>query len=272
MTLVILSLRARRLMADATESSIQGVSIKLTRDSGPALAGLLDYVILLPEWCLHLPELDQTLIIEHERAHANARDPLMVWLAGLAIAAFPWNAGLWYVIRRLRTSIELDCDARVLERMSDTYAYGSLLLKIGARSSKPALMAPAFSEHASELQRRIRVMSRRNRIADRGVVLFASISTVLLLTAAVRAPRPGALLQTMFQAGSFGAFGKSGEIEKAPAGKRNFASVSVFPKVAGITTVMIFPTGYATVGLGLHSAPVRRDTIYVRAPASFTAD
>jgi beta-lactamase regulating signal transducer with metallopeptidase domain len=270
-SLVILTFRARRLIENARALSIHGVPVKLTRNSGPALAGFLDYVILLPEWCLRLPERDQTLIIEHERSHANAHDPLLVWLAALAIAVFPWNAPLWYLMRRLRTSIELDCDARVLERGSDVHAYGSLLLTVGARSPSPALIASAFSEHASELQRRIRVMSGRTRIPDRGAVVLASITAVLLLGAAVRAPRPNAISQRLLQETGFVGLRDASETTKRAAGNRNVGAVTVWLTIKGITR-LYYHTSSDVIGSRPQPDAMSGDSLNMRAPDFVTAD
>ena len=47
------------------------------------------------------------------QSHRAARDPLWLALAWLVVAAMPWNLPLWALVRRLRSAIEADCDARL---------------------------------------------------------------------------------------------------------------------------------------------------------------
>lgn len=182
------------MVALADTAIVDKVAIRLTHRVGPALAGIIGYDVVLPRWVIDLPSEQQALIVTHEQEHARAFDPVLVWLAAIATVAFPWNFALWYLMRRLRTSIELDCDRRVLRHTSDSHAYASLLLDVGARVSSRPFLAAALSESASQLKRRILAMSschsRRTRVrtvATAAAACFLCIAAVRLAVRCCRA-------------------------------------------------------------------------------------
>jgi hypothetical protein len=150
-------LRRRRSGWRAAE--LAGVPVLISRDTGPAVVGLVRSRIVLPEWAAESDPEQRALLLEHETEHLRAGDPrlLAVGLAALVLA--PWNPAVWWQLRRLRLAMEIDCDARVLRRRGDVRAYGSLLLEVGRRASGSALAVAAFSEPASFLERRIRIMT-----------------------------------------------------------------------------------------------------------------
>src|SRR5687768_18109889 len=105
-------------------------------------------------------DTDRRIIVAHETEHRQARDPLLAAVALIAVAAFPWNAALWWQLRRLRLAIEIDCDRRVVSRLGhDPHAYGMVLLATRERASHvtPAL-AMAMAAMRSELGRRVEAL------------------------------------------------------------------------------------------------------------------
>jgi TonB family protein len=177
---------------------VDGVPVLLSPDTGPAVVGLVRSRIVLPAWVMDADPAARTLLLEHEREHLRARDPRLLALGLAAVALAPWNAAAWYQLRRLRLAIEIDCDARVLARRGDVRAYGTLLLEAGRRASSAGwTAAAAFSEPASFLERRIRIMSSRMQRPRARVVLpalalcAAALAGMRALPApAVPAPRP----------------------------------------------------------------------------------
>jgi hypothetical protein len=264
------SLRARQLIESAETASMSSVPVRVTADIGPAIVGVLGYQIVVPRWCLSLEDHEQSLIVAHERQHALAFDPALICVGALAVLLVPWNVSLWYLMRRLRASIELDCDARVLAQTPDVHTYGTLLLRVGARSPSTPLFAAALGETASQLERRLRVMSTRGNRISRPLVAISAVATFLLLAAAARAPRPEAVFAASKLAG-----------EKPPAsstdGSRtsrsphNIAYVTVTP-IRGLSPIMVVASGEARVGKGRDTTRLKADTLYMNTPASFTAD
>jgi TonB family protein len=192
--LALFRLRARRLVRGASRSSIGGTPVLLTDDVGPAIVGATRYEILLPRWVLDLPESQTELIVAHERQHARAFDPLLLWLAAGTIVLFPWNGGLWYMMRRLRTSIEFDCDRRVLDSAPDPHAYMTLLVDMVERVSLPPAFAAALTESSSQLHRRIVAMTTAPSAASRIRVLSLAAAGCVILAGAARIPSPASPL------------------------------------------------------------------------------
>jgi beta-lactamase regulating signal transducer with metallopeptidase domain len=63
------------------------------------------------------------------------------------------------VILMPRWALDVDCDARVLGRGAEARAYGEVLLAIGERRTFTPVGAIALTEPASQLLRRIRIMT-----------------------------------------------------------------------------------------------------------------
>jgi len=147
--------------------------------------------IVLPEWTLAAePEL-QRLMLLHEQEHVRARDPHVLVQALVPLVLFPWNLPLWWQVKRLRLAIEMDCDARVLQRNADVAAYGELLLEVGRRAARRARISmAAFSEGRTSLEARIRMMtnSRPRHYLPIAVALAVSAALPLVATGAI--PRP----------------------------------------------------------------------------------
>ena len=138
---------------------VSGVTVLVSPDTGPAVVGLFRSRIVFPEWAYAAEGEVRALMLEHEREHVRARDPLLLTAALALVALAPWSPALWWQLRRLRLAIEFDCDARVLRRRGDVRAYGALLLEVGRRAAGRRLALAAFSEPASFLERRIRRMT-----------------------------------------------------------------------------------------------------------------
>ncbi len=183
------------------------VPIVLTDSLGPAATGILHPRILLPRWALGLDPGSRALMLRHEREHLAARDPALLFVASLVVALLPWNFVLWWIAGRLRTAIELDCDARVLRRAPDVRRYAELLLLVGERAARST---PAFAHGAlvhssvvhasllmltarrSALRRRVDVMTRPRAGSWRraSALCLMAVVGIALLGVAMPAPRP----------------------------------------------------------------------------------
>ena len=174
--------RRRRLWR---EESIDGQVVLMAPATGPAVVGALKPAIVVPEWAIGLPADQRALMLEHERQHVAARDPLVLHTAALAVVAMPWNLATWWIVRRLRLAIEMDCDARVLATGRDARVYGNLLLDVCARRVRAgAMLSPALFERTSSLTRRILAMHpSRSRFAAARRALGAAVAAALTLVA-----------------------------------------------------------------------------------------
>jgi hypothetical protein len=192
---------------------LDGEPVLLAPGVGPAVIGALRPQIVVPEWSLELPAEQRALMLEHERQHVRARDPLMLHGAALVALFMPWNLGAWWLNRRLRLAVELDCDARVLAAGRDVRAYGTLLLDVCSRRQRPtAVLAPALLERTSSLTRRILAMHPAPARYPRSRVALGVAAAMGLAVLACDIPTPEML---------------------APDGK-NVASKRLYGKVAAV--------------------------------------
>ena len=160
-------------------------------DVGPAVFGLLQPVIVLPKWFHDLSRAHQNAVLLHERAHIAARDPQLMLLAFVVVAAMPWNPILWWQFARLRRAIELDCDERVL-RTFDERDYGEALIAVAERRSQPLRLALSLLRSRSLLERRIAAMSQRNRKTSLVTAGGLVLGSMCLASAAAQVSQPTA--------------------------------------------------------------------------------
>lgn len=170
---------------------VDGERVLVSSDFGPAVVGIVRPQIVLPEWALAMRDSDRQIIVAHETEHRHAHDPLLAAAALIVVAALPWNAALWWQLRRLRLAIEIDCDRRVVSRHGhDPYAYGRLLLATLERASRVTpMMATAMAAMHSGLGRRVEALvGGRSRSA---VLRLSALAVAVVLTAGlVSLPAP----------------------------------------------------------------------------------
>jgi hypothetical protein len=112
-----------------------------------------------------------------------------------AIALFPWNPAVWFIVKRLRLSIEIDCDRRVLaRRRANARDYGILLLTVGARTGNDLRFAVSLAEPRRFLEQRILAMTSAR--PSRPLIASAPFVGIALLAAVAMAqtPRPESTL------------------------------------------------------------------------------
>jgi beta-lactamase regulating signal transducer with metallopeptidase domain len=187
---VLSALRLRRSSRSWRCQRVDAQEVWITPDLGPAVLGCARPRVLLPRWVLDLPARYRRLILTHELQHAAGRDACLLLVGLLVVAVAPWNVFLWWQLRRLRFAIEVDCDARVLERNADVRGYGEALLLVAGKAltSGPGF---ALTEATSQLERRIEVMVER-RARRSWAVLAACVGLSLAFIAAaveLNAPR-----------------------------------------------------------------------------------
>jgi beta-lactamase regulating signal transducer with metallopeptidase domain len=180
-----LSRRARAWRA----SNLDTCAISVAPDIGPALYGWWRPRIVFPAWLLAAPAALQRLALAHEREHLAVRDPQILAAATLLAALLPWNAALWWMLRRLRFSMEVDCDARVLRGGADPSDYGLALLFVSERQARSPIATIALIERRSQLERRINIMvdSPRHRVFVAGLCI-ALAGTCALAATQIEAP------------------------------------------------------------------------------------
>ena len=189
--LVATQRRLRRRLRGCPSRIVDGERVLVSSDFGPAVVGVVRPQIVLPEWALAMRESDRRIIVAHETEHRQAHDPLLTAIALILVAALPWNAALWWQLRRLRLAIEIDCDRRVVSKLGhDPHAYGMLLLATRERAYRVTpVIAMAMAAMRSGLGRRVEALvDGRPRSAMRR--LSAATAAVVLAAGIVSVPAP----------------------------------------------------------------------------------
>jgi TonB family protein len=187
---IFASLVLRRLAHRSERMTIDDQAVLVCDDVGPAVFGIVRPCIVLPRWLAEQESDLRSLVLQHEREHLAARDHLLL-IASLAIVAcMPWNLALWWQLKRLRTAMELDCDARVLRHGVDPRDYSEALFTVGQRPAGIPLGAVALTEPVSELERRIRTMLEKTRRFSLAILgsRLTLLSAATALALAVNAP------------------------------------------------------------------------------------
>lgn len=195
-SLICLVAVARTMRQRGTWSGeyVDGTPVLVSHDVGPALIGVLQYSIVVPRWVLELEERARKLILAHEREHARSYDPILLALGVFLVVVAPWNVVNWFMLRRLRLAIEMDCDQRVLRAHPDARSYSALLLDVAERTLPSVMPQAALVEYGTSLETRIRAMispSARHRALRVSGNLLAMGA---LVAVACVTPRPYASL------------------------------------------------------------------------------
>jgi TonB family protein len=185
----------RKRRAEWREAQLDGTSVCISENVGPAVVGLRSMDVVVPEWIMALDPSLRAIVLRHEEEHRNARDPQLLFVSTVAVALMPWNIALWIQARRLRLAVEMDCDARVLRAHPSTERYGLLMLTIAQRRSiAPPVFAPMLSEPSSHLERRILAMQPSTRRIARLTIVGGTLvaASALLFACALQSENPTA--------------------------------------------------------------------------------
>src|SRR5204863_333892 len=84
------------------ETTLHGVPVRLSPETGPVVLGVLRPDVVIPRWLLEHDEVEQQLVVAHEAEHVRARDPLLLGAASMAMLLAPWPS-------RCARSIRIAC-------------------------------------------------------------------------------------------------------------------------------------------------------------------
>lgn len=158
---------------------LDGIAVDVSHDAGPAVLGVVRPRIVVPRWVLAMPAEERRLVLAHECEHVRAGDPMLLAGATIAILCAPWNLGLWYIARRLRLAVEVDCDRRVLRAHADVRRYCNLLLEVGEQTLDHPVLSAALTRRNSDLRHRLEQMT-----AERSGLSSVSLAACVGLTGA----------------------------------------------------------------------------------------
>lgn len=177
-------LTLRRLARRAEPHTVDGREVLITPGVGPAAFGIVRPRIVLPRWSLELDTPMRALVVRHEVEHVRCADPAVLTIGWFVAALLPWNVGLWWLVRRLRTATELDCDQRVLRSGADSRRYAQLLMLIAQRQGH-AVFASMIAGSPSTLP--IRIAAMHSTPPARRILRAALLSLAALALGALAA-------------------------------------------------------------------------------------
>lgn len=169
---------------------IENSGVRVSRGFGPAVVGIIRPTVVIPSWVLDRDGAEQGTILRHELEHARERDHLVLLYAGLLAAAFPWSPAVWWMLRRLRAAVEMDCDRRVISSGIAAADYSRILVGAAARSRGRWGLAPAIGQPRSLLERRLRTMNRGQITLNRAHGALLATVALMALGIACDVPAP----------------------------------------------------------------------------------
>jgi beta-lactamase regulating signal transducer with metallopeptidase domain len=189
-TLAMGWLQLRRRLRSATVGAVDGMSVTVSHDIGPAVVGIFRSRIVVPRWLLQQDTATQRIVLAHEREHLRAQDIRMLGGALLVAVLIPWNLPIWWQLRRLRFAIEVDCDARVLRAGQSRSTYSAVLLNVATHLVPLRSAATGLSESGSSLEKRIRIMHAPIRARWRLLAVLLGTSGVAFIAVAANVSAP----------------------------------------------------------------------------------
>ena len=189
-TLVAMHWHFRRRRARWPLGRLLGTPVRIASDTGPAVIGVTNTEIVVPQWLLARDDREQELVLAHETEHVRMHDPLLLAFAQVAVVLLPWHPAVWWMAGRLRLAVELDCDRRVLQRGASARDYGALLIDLTDHRTGFGLALPAFSCSPSHLERRLVAMTPKRLKYPLARVLVTGAFASLAVLAACEAKLP----------------------------------------------------------------------------------
>ena len=176
--------RYQRRRAHWPLGTVHGTTVRIASDTGPAVIGVTNAEIVLPQWLLSRDDREQQLVLAHELEHVRVHDPLLLALAQMVVVLMPWHPAAWWMASRLRLAVELDCDRRVLQRGASARDYGTLLIDLTDHRTTFGAALPAFSCSPSNLERRLVAMTpKRLRYPLIRVLSTGALASLAVLAA-----------------------------------------------------------------------------------------
>src|SRR5690606_2123038 len=100
-------LHYRRMRRKWPTVEMDGTRVRLSPSAGPAVIGLFRPEIVIPKWLLTTSAAERELAIAHEKEHLRAHDAALLAGGCLLAALVPWNPAMWWMVFRLRLSVEI---------------------------------------------------------------------------------------------------------------------------------------------------------------------
>ena len=157
---------------------------------GPAIAGILRPVILIPAWMDERAD-DAQLVwaLRHELRHAGARDTLAIALRELATITLWFHPFVWLAAARWEAATELACDRDVVGSDVEAVDYADALYRtiLNVRQQRRLQLATGLFATRSKIGTRIAALVERPlapRIGPAGKIAAALVAICVLTVGA----------------------------------------------------------------------------------------
>jgi hypothetical protein len=175
-----------------------GVPGRVDDSLGPAASPFHGGEIIVPTWLESVDSSLRGLVLTHEQQHLRAADPITIFIAMIIVALFPWSPAAWWMLKRLRLAIEMDCDGRTvtqrsMSRNDERQRYARLLILAAQHHSEKKRLfgsSVVLSAASSHLSRRLHMLSNPIVRPTRLRMLSIMGATLVVTTLAFAMPRP----------------------------------------------------------------------------------
>ncbi len=153
--------------------------------TGPALAGVLHPVLLLPRNVDGLAAEEIDAVVAHEGSHLRRRDPLLHAVCAWLLLPVSFHPAAFWIAARIRQTREMACDAEASADFRSVTGYADALLRMAERSA-PATVArrsaPGFFNTGllgmfntqGTMEERMRMLMNGNKDVVRGRAVRAA--------------------------------------------------------------------------------------------------
>ncbi len=105
---------------------------------GPALAGVVRPVLLLPVTAAALSHDDIQAVLAHELAHLRRRDPLFNVVFAWLLVPVSFHPVAWWISRRIRHTREMACDVEAARTVGSVHEYATAVLRVAESMMLPS--------------------------------------------------------------------------------------------------------------------------------------
>jgi len=162
----------------------RGVEVReLGSLSGPVAAGVWRRMILVPSAWHGWSESERTMVLLHEDAHHQRRDPLWRLIGEVVVALHWYHPLVRWMQKRWIAQCEYACDARVLSNGVAATTYAGLLCDLASGGGPRLGLAMASREGLETRVRRLmgRPPERRRATLALGMLGFLGVALILAL-------------------------------------------------------------------------------------------
>jgi len=178
--------KLRRLAARATVREINGAVVRITPAAMPPIAWGRSTILLPESLAAQMPTAELALILRHEQAHLERRDPLY-FAALAALDALLWfNPFLRAQTQRCRLAAELACDALAMgKNPAERETYARVLIRTlkhtagNVRQYAPAVISNVKSgDYRMRLQEIMHADPTARKPKRRGIYILLALALV----------------------------------------------------------------------------------------------